>query len=305
LSILAEGLSALAAGMGPREAAAVCARAAATHSQAMTRTNDPYALYYLVQGLSAVASRLESREAATAAATLSQAMTGTTDPYALRVLAQGLSALAARMGPREASAICARAATLSQAMIGTTDPNALRVLAQGLSALAAGLEPREAADVCAQATATLTQAMTRTIDPDLLRLLAQGLSMVLCREDPITSKRQPLAVVSTVVGVSGPSSLLTAPALMQPALEPPPVLPAQTLVDLLKQPLCVGAARRLVLDQLSRHYQRPFADQWDFVDYVQQQQLGLDLTTPPARSRMLPQAAPKPAPLPEAKPDQN
>ena len=60
-------------------------------------------------------------------------------------------------------------------------------------------------------------------------------------------------------------------------------LPPQTLVDLLKHSLCVGEARRLVLDQLARHYQRPFAGQWDFVDYVQQQKLGLDLTTPPAR----------------------
>ena len=64
-----------------------------------------------------------------------------------------------------------------------------------------------------------------------------------------------------------------------------PPLPPQTLVDLLKQPFCVGEARRLVLDQLSRHYNRPFADQWDFVDHVHQQQLGLDLTTPPERPR--------------------
>jgi len=36
-----------------------------------------------------------------------------------------------------------------------------------------------------------------------------------------------------------------------------------------------------MLDGLARHYHRPLADQWDFVDYVQQQKLGLDLTTPP------------------------
>jgi hypothetical protein len=36
----------------------------------------------------------------------------------------------------------------------------------------------------------------------------------------------------------------------------------------------------VVLDQLARHYHRPFADQWDFVDYVHQQKLGLDLTSP-------------------------
>jgi len=65
-------------------------------------------------------------------------------------------------------------------------------------------------------------------------------------------------------------------------------LPLQTLVDLLKHPFCVGQARRLELDQFARHYHRPFADQWDFVDYVQQQKLGFDLTTPPARSRMRP-----------------
>jgi hypothetical protein len=54
-------------------------------------------------------------------------------------------------------------------------------------------------------------------------------------------------------------------------------------VDLLKQPLCVGEARRLVLEQLQRHYQRPFADQWDFVRFAQQQNLPLDLKTPPQR----------------------
>jgi hypothetical protein len=52
------------------------------------------------------------------------------------------------------------------------------------------------------------------------------------------------------------------------------------LLDLLKHPLCVGAVRRSVLDQLSRHYSRPFTDQWDFVEYANQQKLDLDLTSP-------------------------
>jgi hypothetical protein len=38
-----------------------------------------------------------------------------------------------------------------------------------------------------------------------------------------------------------------------------------------------------VLAQLTRHYQRPFADQWDFVRFAQEQQLGLDLLTPSQR----------------------
>jgi hypothetical protein len=34
---------------------------------------------------------------------------------------------------------------------------------------------------------------------------------------------------------------------------------------------------------LSRHYGRPFADQWDFVEYARQQKLDLDLTSPSPR----------------------
>ena len=77
---------------------------------------------------------------------------------------------------------------------------------------------------------------------------------------------------------------LAALASAQLAMEPlPPPLPPQTLVDLLKHPLCVGEARRLVLEQLGRRYNRPFADPWEFVDYVHQNKLDLDLTTPPER----------------------
>jgi hypothetical protein len=61
----------------------------------------------------------------------------------------------------------------------------------------------------------------------------------------------------------------------------PEPLPPQALVDLLKHPLCVGEARRLVLDQLQRHYKRPFTDQWDFVHFAEENNLGLDLTSPP------------------------
>jgi hypothetical protein len=131
--------------------------------------------------------------------------------------------------------------------------------------------------------------MSRTTDPNDLQSLAQGLSAVLAHEDSTTARRRVLSVTATVAGLAGPGLPFTAHPAAQPALQPVPLpLPPQTLVDLLKHPFCVGEPRRLVLDQLSRHYHRPFADQWDFVDYVQQQELGLDLATPPARSRMLP-----------------
>ena len=56
---------------------------------------------------------------------------------------------------------------------------------------------------------------------------------------------------------------------------------AHTLVDLLKKPQSVGDIRRLLLDQLSRHYGRPFGDQWDFARFAEENNLGLNLIGPP------------------------
>jgi hypothetical protein len=93
-------------------------------------------------------------------------------------------------------------------------------------------------------------------------------------------------VAALVAALQDPVHLSAVLVLAQSTLEPVPPLPPQTLVDLLKQPFCVGEARRLVLQQLSRHYHRPFADQWEFVDHVRQLNLNLDLTTPAERPRM-------------------
>jgi hypothetical protein len=73
-------------------------------------------------------------------------------------------------------------------------------------------------------------------------------------------------------------------AALAPALEPPPCrLSTPDLVELLKQPTCVGPARCVILDQLQNRYGRPFADQWAFVRFAQQQNFGLDFTSPPKR----------------------
>jgi hypothetical protein len=59
------------------------------------------------------------------------------------------------------------------------------------------------------------------------------------------------------------------------------MLAPQALVDVLKHPLCVGEARRLVLEQLGRHYNnRRFADQWELARYVDEKKLALDLLGP-------------------------
>ena len=129
---------------------------------------------------------LEPKEAAEAAATLTEAMTKTNDPNALRNLAQGLSAVSGRLEPKEAARVSAQAAAaFTQAMTKTNDTNALDSLAQGLSAVSDRLEPKEAARVSAQAAATLTQAMNKTNVPSYVLVnLADRLSAVSRRLEP-------------------------------------------------------------------------------------------------------------------------
>jgi hypothetical protein len=114
--------------------------------------------------------------------------------------------------------------------------------------------------------------------------LGREASTVLVRELQSVAARRPAAVAATLPASSSSAFALAAHVLVNPAFDPqPPPLPAQILVDLLKHPLCAGEARRIILGQLSRHYGRPFADQWDFVRYATDNKLGLDLTSPPTR----------------------
>jgi hypothetical protein len=163
-------------------------------------------------------------------------------------------------------------------MSKTTDASALDKLGQGLAAVAARLEAAQAGALCGKAAAALIQNLRQTEETSG----TERISTVLRREGSDRARSRFLAVAATVGCLTYPSHVLVVPALLQPATKPlPPPLPAQVLIDLLKHPLCVRAARRAVLDQLSRHFRRPFADQWDFVEYVRQQKLDLDLASPP------------------------
>jgi hypothetical protein len=287
---LAQGLSAVAAHMEPKVAAQQWAQAASALSQAMSKSQHPDALALQAQGLSAVAARLEPKDAAQhcaqAAETITQAMSNTTDSNTLRQLAQGLTVVAAHLEPKEAAQPCARAASaLSRAMTKTSTPLFLSQLAQGLSAVAARLEPTDAA----QAASALSQAMSHATHPGILGQLAQELSATLTR-DP-RSLRVRAAGLVAALGVSDPQPLLAPPALALAQATLPCRLSTQQLTDLLKQPFCVGEARRVVLEQLERRFRRTFVDHWEFVRFAQQQNLGLDFTTPPRRPQaLLPEA---------------
>ncbi len=271
LGFRAQGLAAVAARLEPKEAAALL-------SQAMSWTSNSTALWCLVEGLDAVAARLEPKEAA---ALLSQAISRTTDPVAHGRLAKGLDAVAVRLEPREASRYRAEAAALIiQALSRISDPYRLRFLAEDLAAVAARLESREASRCRAEAATLLSQAMSPTSSSNELRSLTEGLAAVTVGLEPRELSRRQQSLVGSIGLVANPNLLAFCPAL--PALEQvPPSLPVQSLVDLLKQPFCIGQARRIVLDQLQRHYGRPFADQWDFAHFAGEQKLDLDLTSPP------------------------
>ena len=247
------------------------------------------------------ASWRQPKDAARSAAALTQAMTKTTDATALPLLAEGLSAVAVHMEPQEAPALYAHAGgAIIQAMIKATDkafPNptelySLPVLAQSLSPLAARMQPKQAAELYSQAAAILTRAMTKTNDQamtktnaqEALRLMALGLSALLTRFDAAESSRR-AAAVAAPVPLPGFGSPVAIPAFLGPALEPLPCrFTTPELVELLKQPTCVGPIRRVVLDHLENRYRRKFSDHWDFVHFAQDQHLGLDFTSPPSRT---------------------
>jgi hypothetical protein len=275
---LARALTAATGRLDAKSAASLLAQAMTTASQHGGESTQgdprplpqPGPLRFLAEALATVAARLEPEEAAT---TLLQAMTTKSvdwpaparDPFALGTLAQGLSAVAANLEAKDAAIVCGKAASLlSQATAGTTEPGTVQALTLALAqagadqsiTVANNLEPHELASL-------LIQTLTQTTEPSTLRYLTLELSAVLSRQ-PVTKLPGSVAGTVALVGTAPTpfAALAGAPGVTAPLLEPPPPpLPPRTLVDLLKHPLCVGTARRLVLDQLTRHYHRPFADQ--------------------------------------------
>jgi hypothetical protein len=185
-----QGMSAVAARMGPKEAAQV----AVLLTLAMKDPKNASSLLQLTQRLPALAARMEPREATQTAAqaatalvqsmrdpkhvSIAGSMKGATTEYAL---ADGLSVVAPFMDPKEAAQTAAQAAAvLTEAIKGTKDGNALQSLSQGISSVAARLEPKRAAE----AAVVLIQAMSETTDPTTLQRLVQGLSSVAARLEP-------------------------------------------------------------------------------------------------------------------------
>jgi hypothetical protein len=250
-------------------------------------SKNAFLLRQFAQSLSKVVVRLGPKDATTAIASalpvLTQAIKENQDPNDLVQLALCLSALAAHCGPEDASQL---SAALTQAINKAKGSSALRRLApEDLSALATHLGAKEAAAIAALAVADLTEAMTTNPGPVYAEPPTTRLSAYLSGVPPATEFRSRSGALSSAVSSLGTDGHpLTAVPFLLSASEPLPCrLSDQQLVELLKMPTCVGAARRVVLDHLGILYRRTFADPWEFVRFAKDQGLDLDFANPPQR----------------------
>jgi hypothetical protein len=134
----------------------------------------------------------------------------------------------------------------------------------------------------ARTAAALAESMSRTTDEAVLKPLAEATVAALTGSLP-PPPRDAKAVATAAALPAGLSNLPTTLAVLTLVKDPPPCrLSTPQLGELLKQPLCLGQARRVILDQLEIRHHRRFADHWDFVRFAEKD-LSLDLSGPPSR----------------------
>jgi tRNA A-37 threonylcarbamoyl transferase component Bud32 len=218
--------------------------------------------------------------AGAAARLLSEALAKEPNAYDPSFLAQGLAALAARLGPEEAG-MAAR--LLSEAMAKQKNVDVRSLLAQALAAVAARLGPEEAARYAAVAAHQLSEELAKEPDAKVRSLLAQRLAAVAARLGPVEAIQRSLLAAQAITEAPVPHPFAGLAALALAAQPLPSRFSTQELVDLLKMPTCVGPARDVILQHLGERYHRPFADQWEFVEYAEKHLPDLDLKSPPKR----------------------
>jgi serine/threonine protein kinase len=283
LKNLALALSAVAARMDTKERARAATETAEKLRQAMTKAEESHELASLAEGLAAVAGQMDSKEAARVAAgaahTLTQAM-DTKDGGGLARLTEALGAVAARMDTKEAARVAAGAAhklseeLSNQFMNKTVSFVVMSMLARGLAAVGARMDTKEAARMATEAANKLNQAMSKTRDNQALWELTTGLSAVAPLMDSKKGSEILIQAMTRAEDSLGAQEALSRIVGSASWLD-------QDLVELLKNPLCVSYSQRIVLDVLGRRHQRRFADQWEFVHFAEEHNLGLDFTGPP------------------------
>ncbi len=250
---------------------------------ALTQAKEPKVRGRIASCLAALGSRLEPGTAAAVAKTITDTMAQVTDdPGTIWQLASGLSSVAESMEPKAAATMCAEVAktltNMSAKANGLFTAYTLWRIGDARVLLAERMESDAATTAFGTGGMNLIESQfTHTAMES--RPLWQSLGTALFGRDSSRVRRNSAFAVGAM---GNPYALLTGLPLMQLVTQSKP-LPPQMLVDLLKHPFCVRESRRLVLDALSVTYGRSFADRWEFVQFVRDNKLPLDLTTPPKR----------------------
>jgi tRNA A-37 threonylcarbamoyl transferase component Bud32 len=249
-------------------------------------------------GLAAVAGRMKPDEAAVtadlAARRLLAAWAMAKGKGGLCDLGQALALLAARMEPEAADAVAdvvgrhILASTVRQG--NAADDYDLLSLVEAMAALTERMAPAHAS-----AAARTTVHGLRPSSSDTLR--AHNLSI----GDPAAARKYRRMFHEALVRLTARMDPDDAAAAAQHAFEAPPqtrsveaLYPSsdvvevlltrcklQGLVDLLKQPTCVGKRRRVILREWGRRSGQATENIWEFAAWVREHEPSLDLHAPP------------------------
>jgi hypothetical protein len=142
------------------------------------KSTDQLQLSSLARALTALAGRLDPKEAAGGARAVVEAMSKTNDPTSLSSLTQALVVLAGRLGPTEAArALVEGMEKANMTMASWFNPRPS--LAQALAALANRLEPGAAAATARR----VVEVMGKSLDPNALPSLENALAALVGRLD--------------------------------------------------------------------------------------------------------------------------
>jgi hypothetical protein len=295
----ARAVAALAAGMEGEEAARLCAEAAGPLVRALEEGKiDPFWWESVAGALAALAVWMDSREAdrlcIDAARPIVQALKdGKIEPLYREKHMATVVALVARMDSKEAGRLCADAAgPLLKALKDTEFNSSFQRGSQAaaLAALVARMDSEEAGRLCADAAHSLVRSRFKRTGENLLTgapvvhldVSDAYIELLLTGFLPTRTPAKAATVVTSLADSSGLP--VTGIAILILVKNPPPCrLSTGQLVDLLKDPLCVGQARRIILNQLEIRYQREFPDHWAFVRFAESE-LHMDCKGPPQRA---------------------
>jgi hypothetical protein len=256
-------VGALAARLGPAEAAKLSAAAAAKALDALAKATDPHARAYLARAVGALAARLGPAEAAAAAAKAFDALAKETDPHARAYLARAV-------GSWDEDTIATSTRAFAQAD-----------LAEAVGSLAARIGPHEAAKLSAAATHKALDRMAETPHRKVPLQWSVAITVLggrLSTEDLVDLLKHPACVgTGRTVLLRELGRRLGPPA---PSAAPLPVgagalLPAAPLAA------AAGVALGVSVYPGGR---RPFADRWEAVDALRARHPELDLANPPRRA---------------------